>query len=109
MKYNIGDLVKYYRDTENTYIVVATKEQPLTIEYLRKDNGKFNIDRFEDFAKAGIRVSNGFDYKILKLLIYQDGIAITDDELIDVFEGDLDRLNLLQTQMNCFLAGITGS
>lgn len=91
MKYNIGDLVKYYRDTENTYIVMATKEQPLTIEYLRKDKGKFNIDRFEDFAKAGIRVSNGFDYKISKLLTYQDGIAITDDELINVIEDEIGR------------------
>lgn len=90
MKYHIGDLVKYYRDTENRYIVMATKEQPLTIEYFRKDEGEFNIDRLEDFARVGIRVSNGFDCRISKQLTCKDGKTIIGDGLIDVFEGDLD-------------------
>lgn len=91
MRYTIGDLVKYIGDSKNTYIVIATKEHPLTINYLKSKSENFNIGKLENLAKLDICVTNGFDYKISKLLSYHDEITEIDDISINVFEGDIGR------------------
>lgn len=91
MKYNISEIVKYYKDSDNTYIILATKEQPLNIEYLKSIKGIIKIDRLEEFAKANIKVSNGFDYIIMTLRSIKDGSAIIDTDSINVFENDIER------------------
>lgn len=91
MKYNIGEIVKYFEDMNNTYIVIATKEQPLNIDFMKSTKANINIDRLEDYAYSTIRVSNGFDYLISKLLFFKDEIAEIGSDPINVFEEDIER------------------
>lgn len=91
MKLNIGDIVKYLNDNDYAYIVIATTEHPLNVEYLKSYDGNLKIDKIVDFVNSGINVPKGFDYGILKILSFEGEIVKTDSKPKYVFEGDIKR------------------
>ncbi len=88
MKFEIGFRVRYSSDLEKNYIVLATKEQNLTLGFLKSKKGVFHIEKIEKLAEMEIVVSNGFDYKIGEIIGYNDENAII-GKLTDVFENDI--------------------
>lgn len=89
MKFSIGDIVKYYKDSNNSYVILATKKQSLNTSFLKNSNGKYNISRIEEIAKYNLEVSLGTDYAISKINDFKDGIALLDERIIYVFENDI--------------------
>lgn len=89
MKFSIGDIVKYYKDSNNSYVILATKKQSLNTSFLKNSKGKYNISRIEEIAKYNLEVSLGTDYAISKINDFKDGIALLDERIIYVFENDI--------------------
>jgi hypothetical protein len=87
MKYRIGDIVKY--DSINTWLVVATKENPLTIKYLDELSGEIKVKDIMEMASRKIIVNPGFDYVIKKILSYEFDLAVLDIQNENCFEEDI--------------------
>ena len=68
MKYQIGNIVKYINETNELkrFVVVATKENPLTEKFL-KDSKTLNFAKEKELANYGVYVNSGFDYKIANI------------------------------------------
>jgi len=94
MKFKIGDIVKKGQSNE-TLIILATKEFSLTIENLKEAHGELFIVGIEKIAKNGIQVQQPYDYIIGKIESYKDNSndCILDDhfKFQSVFEDDLTR------------------
>lgn len=88
MKFRIGDLVKFQNDTEN-YLIIATKEQPLTTEHISSSNGKYNIKDIHMLAEHNIEVTSGFHYKLLKVSGSEEDIFTTHEKFYNAFENDI--------------------
>ena len=41
----IGDIVKHYKDSNYSYVILATKKQSLNNSFLENSSGKYNIAR----------------------------------------------------------------
>ena len=89
MKFNIGDIVKHYKDSNYSYVILATKKQSLNNSFLENSSGKYNIARIEEIAKCNLEVSLGTDYAISKINNFKEGIAILDEKILYVFENDI--------------------
>lgn len=89
MKYSIGNIVKYYKDSNDSYIILATKIQSLNSDFLEKSEGKYTISRIEEIAKHNLEVLPGTDYAISKIINFNNGIAFLDEKINYVFENDI--------------------
>ena len=87
MKFEIGDIVKYYIDDNNSYIVLATKEQSLNVDFINSKKGVYQIENINKLAKLSINVSKGFAYTISKIISFKDFKSVLSNELINVFEN----------------------
>jgi hypothetical protein len=90
MKYKIGDIVNL--DGHNDWIVLATKNHPLSKKYLSKlGNGYLKIEKIEKIAEVGVNVLPGFDYHIAKISSWKNGYAVLDEDTLmqPCFEGDI--------------------
>lgn len=89
MKFNIGDIVKYYKNSED-YLVLATKKQPLNIFFLNTTDKILKIHRIEEFANSEIIVSKGFTYKLAKISSSENGFIVIEQKFVDAFENDIE-------------------
>lgn len=90
MKYKIGDIVKL--DGHNDWIVLATKNHPLSKKYLSELGESYlKIEKIEKIADAGVHVHPGFDYHIAKISSWKNGYAVLDEHTLiqPCFEEDL--------------------
>jgi|GEM_PF-6401749 len=90
-KFRIGDIVKYDFDSSSTYIVIATKETPLSKEFLSKLTGVLKIDNIEWLATNEVVVGRGFAYKIADIKHFKEDMAVLGEKLKDVFDDDIVR------------------
>ncbi len=89
MKFNIGDRVNYFKDIQNSYIVVATKEQVLDAAYL-KSVATLKVSDESSLAAKNIKVQSGFDYRISKITAIKEDEEVTiDGYLMGVFDSEL--------------------
>jgi len=63
--YDIGANVAFKKQP---HVVLATKNQGLTEEFLQSKSGKFTIANVQKFAKTGLFVGEGFDYLVGEIL-----------------------------------------
>ncbi|RZK09761.1 MAG: hypothetical protein EOO46_12855 [Flavobacterium sp.] len=91
MKFFIGDIVKYPKFPGLAFIVIASKEQPLNLDFLKSSSGKFNIEKIEKMATVGVNVRIGFDYRLQKISTFKESNVVTEDKYYDVFESDIYR------------------
>ncbi len=89
MKFNIGDIVKYYKNSEN-YLVLATKKQPLNNIFLNTTDKILKIHRIEEFANSEIIVREGFAYKLAKISSYENEFIEIEQKFVDAFENDIE-------------------
>lgn len=88
MKFEIAQIVIYNNDLNCRYLILATKEQNLSLEYLKSKSGIFYIKSIEEIAKRNLSVNNGFEYKLGKIIGSENGYSIV-GEFRDAFENDL--------------------
>jgi hypothetical protein len=88
MKYRIADIVRFEQD-DASWLVIATKECPLTSGYLNTLRGEVFIKGIKEIADSGVIVTPGFDYVIAKLITYKGKYAVLDGELNNCFEEDM--------------------
>ena len=88
MKYSIGDNVRH---NNNTWVVIATKEDALTANYLDKLNGIIRVTGIREMAKKGIYVISGFDYVIKRIMSSDDGYSVLYEENVNCFEEDISH------------------
>ena len=74
---------------KNPWVVIATKEDALTISYLDKLSGIIRIRGIREMANRGICVNSGFDYVIKKVLTSDGGYSVLDHENVNCFEDDI--------------------
>lgn len=91
MKFEIGDIVRYYKDNDNSYLVLASEEKSLNVDYINSKKGIYNIHNINELAKLTINVSKGFAYTISKIISSKEFKSVLDVELINVFENDIYR------------------
>jgi len=89
MKYSIGDFVK--NSGSRTLLIIATKEQELDSQYLKKHRLKIDVEWTENKL---ISVENGFDYRTIEVEHFENnGNIILDKQtnFSNYFENDLYR------------------
>jgi hypothetical protein len=72
MKYCIGDIVKY--DSTNAWIVISTKQDPLTIRYLDELTNIIKVKDIREMALHEIIVEPGFDYVIKRFCVMKESM-----------------------------------
>jgi hypothetical protein len=90
INYKIGAIVK--RDGHNVWIVLATRNHPLSKKYLSElGEGYLKIENIQKIADVGVNVQPGFDYCIAKILSFKNGYAVLDDNALfeSCFEEDI--------------------
>lgn len=88
MKYEIGQIVIFNKNTSKRYLVLATKEQNLDDNYLNSKIGSFNIKDIEKMAMNNLSVAMGFHYKIGEIIGNNDGDSVV-GKFENAFENDL--------------------
>lgn len=68
MKFKIGDRVKweFNKYVNDRYLILATREQDLNINFLKSLEGKIKIHKIKKLAEIEIKVKKDYDYKICK-------------------------------------------
>jgi hypothetical protein len=94
MKYKIGNFVRHERYADDTFFVVATKQQPLTPEYLESRGKPLMVKGVNEMARARIYVDSdvrkGFDYIVRRILpTMENGCYLLDETDIPCFEEDI--------------------
>jgi hypothetical protein len=93
MKFSIGNIVRstIYGLKNETLIILATKEFPLTTENLKKVSAEVLIKGINRMAKNEIHVRSGFDYEIGKIKSFEGKYCTLDRDFKfrAVFEEDL--------------------
>ena len=84
LKFKIGDIVKFYKDLENSYLVLATQNENLTSDYLQTHNELLKIEKIEQMAASNITITPGFQYKIININELNNG------KFTDAFNYDID-------------------
>ena len=88
MKYSIGDIVKY-ENNKKIYVVLATKNDTLNKDYLKKITIPLNIKNIELISESNLKPISGFDYVINELKDIQDNIYILEGNFLSVFETNI--------------------
>lgn len=90
MQHKIGTIVKW-KSVE--WMVIATKQQPLTLEYLNGlAEADLMVEKIKELASVGVHVLPGFDYRIVKILDRnKHGSLVLDNHTLmeSCFEGDI--------------------
>ena len=91
MNYNIGQIVKYDEIKSENFIIIATKNEPLTESFLKTKQGNFKIENFTEIAKIGVFVSEGFDYSIAKIIDTIEDKFVIENKFINVCEINIEE------------------
>ena len=85
-KYGIGVNVAFKKEP---YVVLATKTQGLTVEFLRTKSGKFTIANIEKLAEIGLFVAQRFDYLVGQILSTNANSEAEIGEFANVYESEI--------------------
>ena len=94
LKYNIGDFVRHEDYASDSFFVIATKQQHLTLEYLASRKEPLMVKGVEDMARIGIYVDTdarkGFDYIVRRILpTMENGFYLLDETDVPFFEENV--------------------
>ncbi|WP_395063354.1 hypothetical protein [Flavobacterium sp.] len=90
MNYSIGEIVKYDERKSENFIILATKNEPLTENFLKLKQGKYKIENFNEIAKEEVLVSKGYDYTIAKIVNTANENFVIENKFINVCEINIE-------------------